>query len=88
MKDWLADPSLRHIEGFDVNTDLHGEHDFGALEAAGDRMFFKVACFDRSGRFASSDPPDTSFTACGSASCRLVDTEVTASDCAQLQPVE
>ncbi|HEX8416049.1 MAG TPA: DUF3768 domain-containing protein, partial [Methylobacterium sp.] len=40
-----------------------GEHDFGALEAAGERVFFKIDYFDASLSHASPDPADTCVTA-------------------------
>ena len=47
---------------FEPDNDPHSERAFGALEAAGERVFWKIDCFDRSGRFASPDPADTSVT--------------------------
>ncbi|AWN35181.1 DUF3768 domain-containing protein [Methylobacterium radiodurans] len=47
---------------FTPDNDPYGEHDFGALEAAGERVFFKIDCYDRTGRYASPDPADTSVT--------------------------
>lgn len=55
--------AIAAFERFDADNDPYGEHDFGALEAAGERVFWKIDCFDRSGRFASRDPADTSVTA-------------------------
>lgn len=51
------------FDRFDADTDPYGEHDFGALEAAGERIFFKIDYFDRSLRRASPDPADASVTA-------------------------
>ena len=50
------------FDGFDPGNDPHDEHDFGAVEAAGERVFFKIDYYDRSGRFASPDPADSSAT--------------------------
>ncbi|TXM96838.1 DUF3768 domain-containing protein, partial [Methylobacterium sp. WL64] len=47
---------------FDADDDPHGENDFGAVEAAGERVFFKIDYFDRTGRSASPDPADSSVT--------------------------
>ncbi|TXM99076.1 DUF3768 domain-containing protein, partial [Methylobacterium sp. WL64] len=47
---------------FDADDDPHGENDFGAVEAAGERVFFKIDYFDRAGRWASPDPADSSVT--------------------------
>ena len=51
------------FDRFEPDNDPYGEHDFGALEAAGERVFWKIDCFDRAGRFASRDPADSSVTA-------------------------
>lgn len=50
------------FDRFSSDNDPHGEHDFGALQAAGERVFFKIDCYDRSGRYASPDPADSSVT--------------------------
>ena len=47
---------------FDADDDPHSEHDFGAVEAAGERVFFKIDYYDRAGRWASPDPADSSVT--------------------------
>ncbi|GEP07614.1 DUF3768 domain-containing protein [Methylobacterium oxalidis] len=51
------------FDGFDPDNDPYGEHDFGALEAAGERVFFKIDYFDRALARGSSDPADSSVTA-------------------------
>ncbi len=55
--------AIAAFDRFEADSDPYGERDFGALEAAGERVFWKIDCFDRSGRFASPDPADTSVTA-------------------------
>ncbi|WP_342148006.1 DUF3768 domain-containing protein [Methylorubrum sp. SB2] len=47
---------------FEPDNDPHGEHDFGAVEATGERVFWKIDCYDRAGRYASPDPADASVT--------------------------
>ena len=54
--------AIAAFDRFEPDNDPHGEHHFGALEAAGERVFWKIDCYDRSGRFASPDPADTSVT--------------------------
>ena len=51
------------FDRFDADNDAYGEGDFGALEAAGERVFFKIDYFDRSLALASRDPSDSSVTA-------------------------
>ena len=50
------------FEDFDVGNDPYGERDFGALDAAGERVMFKIDYFDRSGRGASPDASDAAVT--------------------------
>ncbi|BAU92606.1 hypothetical protein MPPM_4001 [Methylorubrum populi] len=54
--------AIAAFDQFGPDNDPHDERDFGALEAAGERVMFKIDCYDRSGRFASPDPADTSVT--------------------------
>jgi hypothetical protein len=54
--------AMAAFDRFEPDDDPYGEHDFGALEAAGERVFWKIDCFDRSGRAASPDPADSSVT--------------------------
>lgn len=51
------------FDRFDADSDPYGEGDFGALEAAGERVFFKIDYFDLSLARASRDPADASVTA-------------------------
>ena len=51
------------FDRFDADNDPYGEGDFGALEAAGERVFFKIDYFDRTLARASRDPSDPSVTA-------------------------
>jgi len=39
-------------------NDPHEEHDFGAFEADGHRVFFKIDYFDKSLTYQSPDPTD------------------------------
>ncbi|MCJ2007964.1 DUF3768 domain-containing protein [Methylobacterium sp. J-092] len=50
------------FDRFDADNDPHGERDFGAVEVVGERVFWKIDYYDRSGRSASPDPADTSVT--------------------------
>ncbi|MFF8799632.1 MULTISPECIES: DUF3768 domain-containing protein [unclassified Methylobacterium] len=55
--------AIAAFDRFEPENDPYGERDFGAMEAAGERVFWNIDCFDRSGRFTSPDPADTSVTA-------------------------
>ncbi|GJE57735.1 DUF3768 domain-containing protein [Methylobacterium thuringiense] len=54
--------AIAAFDGFDTDNDPYGEHDFGALDAVGERILFKIDYFDRSLTRASRDPADTSVT--------------------------
>jgi hypothetical protein len=49
-------------EDFCHANDPHEEHDFGAFEAEGDVIFFKIDYFDRTLTRNSTDPADPSVT--------------------------
>ena len=55
--------AIAAFDDFNSDNDPYGEHDFGALEAAGERIFFKIDYFDRALARGSSDPADSSVTA-------------------------
>jgi hypothetical protein len=50
------------FEAFDDGNDPHGEHDFGALELAGERLFWKIDYYDHSVAAGSEDPSDEAVT--------------------------
>ena len=49
---------LRDFDAFTPQNDPYGEHDFGVLEWAGQRLFWKIDYYDPAMRFGSSDPGD------------------------------
>ena len=53
------------VERFDVFTadnDPYREHDFGAFEHAGERIFWKIDYYDRTLSYRSEDPSDPAQT--------------------------
>jgi hypothetical protein len=46
------------FEAFDQGDDPWGEHDFGALEVGGQRLFWKIDYYDLKLVMASPDPAD------------------------------
>ena len=50
------------FDDFCQANDPYGEHDFGAFEAEGHTIFFKVDYFDKSLTYHSSDPTDPAVT--------------------------
>jgi Protein of unknown function (DUF3768) len=53
---------VRSFEVFSEDNDPHGEHDFGAVDEAGVRYFWKLDYFDRATEMGSPDPADPAVT--------------------------
>ena len=54
--------ALAKFDTFDEGNDPYGEHDFGALEVEGERLFWKIDYFDQNLSARSPDPADPSVT--------------------------
>ncbi|GLS44205.1 DUF3768 domain-containing protein [Methylobacterium brachythecii] len=54
--------AIAAFDEFDADNDPYDEHDFGALDVDGERILFKIDCYDNSLSAASPDPSDTSVT--------------------------
>ncbi len=54
--------AIAAYDNFTPDNDPRGEHDFGALEVAGERVFFKIDYYDRAMTGHSPDPADSSIT--------------------------
>lgn len=50
------------FDAFDEDNDPHGEHDFGAFELAGERLFWKIDYYDPTMEYGSEDPADPTKT--------------------------
>jgi hypothetical protein len=50
------------FDDFCSANDPHEEHDFGAFEAEGHTIFFKIEYYDRTMSFGSPDPSDPRVT--------------------------
>ena len=53
---------VRGFSAFTPDNDPHGEHDFGAIDHAGVRYFWKIDYYDLAGAFGSSDPANPAVT--------------------------
>jgi hypothetical protein len=53
---------VRTFDAFSPDNDPYGEHDFGAFEYNGQRIFWKIDSYDRDERFGSPDPADPYMT--------------------------
>lgn len=48
---------------FTPENDPHNEHDFGAFDFAGEKIFWKIDCYDLSMDWSSPNPADHAVTA-------------------------
>jgi hypothetical protein len=53
---------VRAFDSFTEDNDPHSEHDFGAVDEAGVRYFWKIDYCDRATEFGSPDPADPAVT--------------------------
>jgi len=53
---------VREFDVFDEANDPHGEHDFGAIDDAGQRIFWKIDYYDQNLIGGSEDPADPNKT--------------------------
>jgi hypothetical protein len=53
---------IRSFDAFSEDNDPHAEHDFGAVDEAGVRCFFKIDYYDRQTEARSPDPADPAVT--------------------------
>ena len=54
--------TLITFDDFSHENDPHGEHDFGAFDADGERVFFKIDYYDKDLQAHSPDPTDPKVT--------------------------
>lgn len=54
--------AVQVFDAFDDGNDPHREHDFGALNFEGERIYFKIDYFDLARAMHSVDPADPSKT--------------------------
>ena len=58
--------AIRCLDAFNEDNDPYGEHDFGAIDAVGLRLFWKIDYYDVDMEMGSTDPTDPRVT------CRLM----------------
>ncbi len=59
----LATRAVQTFSAFEQDNDPYGEHDFGAFDLAGRRLFWKIDYYDRDFRYGSDDPANPNITA-------------------------
>ena len=50
--------AVKAFDAFTPKNDPHGEHDFGSLTIAGQKLYFKIDYYDAAMAFGSEDPTD------------------------------
>ncbi len=50
------------FDDFTAENDPYGEHDFGSFEFAGERILWKIDCYDLNLHYGSPDPSDPAVT--------------------------
>lgn len=53
---------VKTFNAFSEDNDPYGEHDFGAFDFNGERIFWKIDYYDKSMQFGSEDPADPEVT--------------------------
>lgn len=53
---------VRRFSDFNEGNDPYGEHDFGAVDLAGHKVFWKIDYYDADGMNGSEDPANTDVT--------------------------
>jgi len=54
--------AVRNFDAFSEDNDPWGEHDFGALEVCGQKVFFKIDCYDPTCSQGSENPANAALT--------------------------
>ena len=53
---------VRCFSEFTEDNDPYGEHDFGAIDHLGDKVFWKIDCYDLHMEMGSEDPANPAVT--------------------------
>jgi hypothetical protein len=53
---------IRSFDAFSEDNNPHHENDFGSIEEAGERFYWKIDYYDRKTEFGSPDPSDPAVT--------------------------
>ena len=54
--------AVQSFDSFTPDNDPYGEHDFGAAEVEGERIFWKIDAYDKTLCYQSPDPTDIAVT--------------------------
>ena len=53
---------VRNFDNFNEDNDPYGEHDFGAFDYKGNKIFFKIDYYDLNHKYMSEDPSNPDIT--------------------------
>ena len=53
---------VQNFDDFTPNNDPYGEHDFGAFDYKGDKIFWKIDYYDLNDEYLSENPADPTIT--------------------------
>ncbi len=53
---------VREFDDFTPDNDPYGEHDFGQFDYKGQKIFWKIDCYDRELKWGSPNPADPTVT--------------------------
>ena len=53
---------VRDFNKFTPDNDPYGEHDFGSFDYKGDKIFWKIDCYDLNNQYLSANPVDPNIT--------------------------
>ena len=54
--------SVASFDAFNTDNDPYGEHDFGAITVQGEKVFWKIDCYDLAMEAHSPEPADPAVT--------------------------
>jgi hypothetical protein len=54
--------AIKSFDDFSTDNDPNGEHDFGSLDFAGTRLFWKIDLYDETYSYGSPEPTDLAKT--------------------------
>lgn len=62
--EFIADvaTAVRNFDAFTEDNDPWGEHDFGSIEVSGQKVFFKIDCYDPTCSHGSENPANEALT--------------------------
>lgn len=54
--------AVQAFDDFSEDNDPYGEHDFGSIDLEGQKVFWKIDCYDKALEYGSPDPANPAVT--------------------------